>query len=275
MMWSLENQTDLCAYCGFQLDNRPKTCPSCKKDLELEVLKYKRPSSTFYIFLILLFGLVQLFFIQSLINILTDQEIPITLAHAFTGLALAVLLVFVYLRRSWAYAVSILMLSVAGAIVLLTNAGPQLLVQLSGTPLDGLMLGFNQLAISAIEILQISAIGIALFICIFFIGADFVTTSVYMTAAINPRFIGQNGSGLHFAARDYAARGLWGTAILHWQKAITIEPYRVQYQIALIKAYLRLGQREKALVLYERMTKDHPNAAKFDELLTLKAALSP
>ncbi|MEM7800847.1 MAG: hypothetical protein AAF633_16770 [Chloroflexota bacterium] len=272
-MWSFDDQNDLCAYCGYQIDRELDRCPNCNKKLTQRVKKFKQASSSFYLFVILLFSLLQLFVIQVFIGILTEQSRLVTATHLFFVIILAVALVFVFLRKAWAYPIAIGILLLAAVQVTMTTAGPGLLFELTNTPIDGLKLGANRLAISSIYLLQVAAIAINLVLGFFFIGADFVYTQIYMIAQLHPRHISQNGSGLHFAARDYAARGLWGTAILHWQKAIVKDPCRLQYQFALINAYIQLGDKQKASDLINTIVQNNPQAENHIEMGRLRARL--
>ena len=98
-IWVHLEERTVCGYCAADLSPDAKTCPQCRRKLYASVFRYPKPSSNFYIFLILLVALVQLFMIQVVIDLMTGQSWSIILWHGFFMLVFAILSLFVFLRK--------------------------------------------------------------------------------------------------------------------------------------------------------------------------------
>ena len=56
-----------------------------------------------------------------------------------------------------------------------------------------------------------------------------------------------NDADYYTRGRVYERRGMWAKALLHWQRAVAMNPDRDTYHAAVARAYAQLGRYEKAL----------------------------
>jgi len=72
-------------------------------------------------------------------------------------------------------------------------------------------------------------------------------------------------SALYSRGRRYADQGMWARAMVHWAKAVALNPGHPDYRLALASAYINLGRPEKAVEHVEqarRIEPDNPQIAK-------------
>jgi tetratricopeptide (TPR) repeat protein len=60
-----------------------------------------------------------------------------------------------------------------------------------------------------------------------------------------------NDADFYARGRAYEKRGMWAKALLHWQKAVAINPGRDTYYASMARAYARLGWYEQAVAQIE------------------------
>jgi len=61
-----------------------------------------------------------------------------------------------------------------------------------------------------------------------------------------------NDADYYTRGRFYEKKGMWAKALLHWRKAVAINPHRDMYLAALARAYAHLGRYEEALAHIDR-----------------------
>jgi tetratricopeptide (TPR) repeat protein len=245
-VWS--RNVPLCGYCAGQIAPEDSRCPACGRHLYVQIYRYAIPSSSLVLYWFTLTAVAVTYGAQIGYSALTLQ----TFWPVITGAAMMILLlvtaVFLYFRQYWANIFAITML----AVIMLIG-----IAQLLINP-DLSMLGFDTLdpairgvvepltsgAWKAIKGTQVAMAALTLLFA-FRAAPDFDRVHYRQEAAVAKGL--RHASEYHGAAQRMAQVGLWATAVLHWQRAVALEPTRITYQRYLGNAYARLGFYERSL----------------------------
>jgi hypothetical protein len=252
-----EKESEICAYCACEVEYDATDCPQCKRKLLTSQFTFAKPSADLIVYFVLIVGTAQLYFVQALVDLIVQAPLLEVAWHIILFLVLLGLSGGIALRRFWAYSASIVILVLIFSIMLLDAVVGLPNVNLVATP-SGLQY-FRTLAASPFITLirpvldylpsfQMLAVFLALVYGIFKAGPDF--------ERIRMRLIAQVGKGLndasafYSAGKFYADKGMWASAVLHFQRAAANEPNRAYYHLATGKAYAQLGFKERARDAY-------------------------
>lgn len=234
------NDRDICAYCAHEVAFDANRCQHCRQKLTASYFRYPRPSSNLHIFWAMVLSVAQFFTFQTAI-IFPALKMEGQIWYGTLALALFVLPIGIIKRQTWAFVTSLIVLFV----VLITTLNIFL-----GTPLHAALMHDSLPAFTQNDFLSrvlanlltpaaLLSASIALIFAIFMAGADF--------DRIQTRHIARVDKGLHEGhhyytrGEQYAQKGMWANAVLHWQRAAGREPHRINYQRSLAEAYARLG----------------------------------
>jgi tetratricopeptide (TPR) repeat protein len=251
-VWEMD--LDLCAYCANEIHDTDTRCPSCRRSLVVSGYRYQRPTAELTIYWVLMLGVAQLYFVRILLDLAVYGS-PLAAAwHAVLFVLLVFMVIGVFLRRFWAYLASI--------VTLLLIVSGMVLGYLSGTSIEDVvskMIGgdfWGSLATSPALVLgspilrfivpmQLVAVLLALLYGIIKVGPDFERIHSRRVAGVDK---GLEGASHYYAAgKAYAEQDMLASAILHWRRAVALEPARSFYQRVLGEAYARLGFYERSL----------------------------
>ncbi len=253
-----EQDVDICPYCAGELAYDEWRCSKCRQNLKQTHYRYPKPSSDLLIFLVLILGVAQLSFILILMNLAVGKSLVALIWQTLIFITMLALATGIHLRRFWSYLGSIVaLLMVLLTIIIDLFVQPKVPGALDAALADGL---FKALAenpylfamepfIDLIIPFQLLAVLLALFYAIFRVGPDFERVLVRQTARIDK---GVDGASMFYThGKDYAGRGMWATAVLHFRRAAALEPTRSHYLIALGDGYARLGYYQRSLDVLE------------------------
>lgn len=241
--------SDICGYCAQELAQEDTKCPNCQRNLIVKTFQYEKSGPGLVIFWVLLLGLGQLYLIQAIFDVVVERNLLLAVFDAILMGLFFALAIGAYFRQVWAYWAGTLMFA-----LVLVGGLLRLLVPFDLTPLN---LGRWDQAIT--EVSEGLAGGLGIFLrgfrlltavlglvtAIFWVPSDFARTEQRQIARLGRRL--KTGRDYDLAARRLTEKGLWATAVLHWQRAAALEPYRLPYQINLGRAYARLGFQQRAL----------------------------
>jgi hypothetical protein len=230
-MAAAEDDPDQCAYCGRLVDPQVERCPYCRRGLLASGLW--QPGVYQYVLLILVGLQVQFSMLQGLAAFL-QANYPETLSFLPMGEVLAHNPLWPALMRVVVWAVLLLMLLNDRPIAYASAAGLAALdLAWAG---GGLALGV--LAKELAGVLGALGIGIA----VTGMSAALSQAQARRRLRVVPDRGLNSGLMFHRRAEQYARRGLWALAALHWQRAIVHSPREPRYYKALGTAQARLGR---------------------------------
>ncbi|MCA9972689.1 MAG: hypothetical protein KC425_20865 [Anaerolineales bacterium] len=253
---------DLCAYCAAALPAELTQCPGCGRQLETRQFRYPEPSVNLHVLWVMLTAVGQLLLIQGLFLLIVERVligavISGVLMLLFFGLALGV-----YLRRWVVYIAAIGMLGLLLLAALLDALLPVDYTDLGGRlsavdPAIANFLGGMAESLGAfIQVFLLLTVVVALFFAIFRAAPDFQRVRGRQTAQLKRGL--QFASEYDQAARAAARRGMWATAVLHWQRAVAKAPHKAGYLRQLGMAYARLGFTARSLDVLETAVQFSP-----------------
>jgi tetratricopeptide (TPR) repeat protein len=240
-VWS--RNAEICAYCAQELAYDDRKCPSCKRSLDSKRFTYEKASSNLHVYWVLLAGLGQLFLIEAIVSVIMGPNYPVAVGYLFLMLFLWGLAAGVYLRQSWAYFSSLIVL-----LLILTGFLVNSVVDIDFSALglaafDSSIRTFVSSFIGGLlkflAAFEIATAVLALFYGFFKAGPEFEQKETRLVASVAKGR--HTAPDYHNIARRLAEKGLWASAILHWQRAAAQEPGQVTYQKQLGLAYARLG----------------------------------
>ena len=237
---------DLCPFCAAEIDPRDDRCPGCENRLWVEYYRYEKPGSNLHVLWVLLAGLGQLFFVGLFVQYVLNGSLLLAFLYGFLSLVAIGLAAGIYFRQFWAYAASIPILIVLVFLMALGAFTSLIELPQSADPaIDSFLASLLQTGSHFLSALQLAAASLALLWALFFVGAEFARDRVRLSAHVKR---GMREPGALFAAgHRYAKRGMWASAILHWQRAAAGNPTNATYLRDLGEAYGRLGFNERAL----------------------------
>jgi hypothetical protein len=249
-----ETDVEICPYCAGEIHDDDARCPACGRKLVESSYRYQRPTAELTIYWVLLLGIAQLYFVRILVDIAVYGSLFAAAWHAVLFTILILLAAGIFLRRFWAYLASIvaLMFILAGMAI----------GYLSGTGIEDVVSAaigadfWGSLAVSPVLVLgspmlqfivpmQLTAILLALLYGVVKIGPDFERVHIRRVACLDKGLEG--ASHYYSAGKSYAEQDMWANAIVHWRRAVALEPTRSFYQRVLGEAYARLGFFDRSL----------------------------
>ncbi|HSH01266.1 MAG TPA: hypothetical protein VLL52_02020 [Anaerolineae bacterium] len=246
-VWS--SSDPICAYCAQVInENKDVKCPNCQHQLVYYKYLYPRRSITLlgYIFFSLFAAF--LFFAQTYTF---DTEMPLfqKILYFFLSGTLATTLFGSIMRF---FRIHLITLAINMIIFFITlSASIEPIGQTYHIILDLVRAELN----SFVMVLSFTSIILG----VGFTGSDFAQEKIIHTAKLDKKV----NSPHHFyrTGRDYARRGMWATAILHYQRAVGTAPLQANYQRALGEAYARLRFYDRSLDILQSA---HQNASNPD-----------
>lgn len=217
------------------MDTELTRCPGCKRSIVRWVLTYPRPSSTLYILISLLLGAVQLLALQTFVRYALGTAPAAGIVAGLFFLLLIILCVGIWQRAAWAHIGGLVVLPLLLAYDLLLaprwSAGAQL-------PLSPQLLALLTSSGAVVDILYWAALGLGFAVMLLLAQPDFARRPNHLLARVDRHL--SSASAYFQSGKAYARRGLWATAILHWQRAAANDPLRAGYQEALGDGYAQL-----------------------------------
>lgn len=279
-VWS--RNVDICAYCAQELAIDSVKCPKCKRNLSSKRFTYEKASSNLHIYWVLLVGLGQLFLIEAIVNIILGPNYMVAGGYLLLLILFGGLAAGVYLRQSWAHMLSLVALLIVLTAFLLNSVIEVNYAALGLSALDASIKTFVTSFIGGVmqflTIFEVATAVLALAYGIFKAGPDFERKQTLLTARITKGR--RTAPDYHNIARRLSEKGLWASAILHWQRAAAQEPGQVAYQKQLGLAYARLGfyQRSRDVLQSAHDMSTHPptraELAKHLQLVRAKLAVT-
>lgn len=239
----------MCGYCAQALTPEDGRCPSCKKELIVKYFRYPEASSNLTILWVLLLGVGQFFLLQLIYNLLARNNMYAAVGSGLVLVIFVILAFGVHFRQSWAHLIAIYFLVAVILVSLLRWVLPADLAVLGIADLDPAIQQFVQPLTSGLgETIRLFILGgslLALFYAIFKAGPDFDRVTVRQVATLTKG--PKTAADFNAAATQLARRGLWATAVLHWQNAAAKAPQNITYQESLGQAYAQLGFFKRSL----------------------------
>ncbi len=246
-----ESETELCPYCAQELALEDKKCPQCEHNLIEQRFRYDPPSRNMYVFFSVLIGQGNLFAAQIIYDLVQNQAIiwdNVATATLFMG-AFFIVGMGVYWRQFWAYALSIavqfLIMFVVVVSILLPVDFTLLNLPVNDPAIQGFIASFGDWVSQTIRVLQIAGASLGLLYGVLVVAPDFVRDQKRLTAVLSKNL--KFASDYNIQAKKLAQKGMWATAVLHWQHAAGKEPHTISYQRQLGLAYAQLGFYDRSL----------------------------
>lgn len=246
-VWSKE--IDLCPYCAAAVEPTHHKCPQCHQTLVSKQFRYPNMSSLLHLFWVILFGLANINLVQMFYDLIFWRDIIGVLLNLGLVVLFLILGTGAMLRKYFAFLGAQILSSIilfVGFLELVfpfqvkSNALPSLDPALTGF-VAGLGEGFDLF----LTIFEMAGAAIVLILAIFMLAPDFEQVALRRVARVKKGL--PHGADYHLEANRAAKAGMWATAVLHWQRAASIEPTRLLYQKKLAAAYLRLNFVERSI----------------------------
>ncbi len=267
---------DICAYCAQVVPEMATKCPGCKRPLIQAQYRYPKPSVSLHLYWVILVAAGQLFLLKAIFYIIVEKSTLPVLTNGALIVLFLILGAGIYFRQLWAYYLSLLLLSALFLITLITFLSPLDLSSLGVMQLDpaisrvagSLIYGFA----TFLDIFLFTTITIGLILGVIRVGPDFEQTKVKLLAAVVKGLA--TAADYSVMAHQLSERGLWASAVLHWQRAAAKEPTNWLHQRNLAAAYARLGFYERALDALQSAAKFVSNPQSQEEIEQLITAVS-
>ena len=269
-VWTSE--ADLCAFCAYELDFQDETCPQCQQYLIHKAFRYEKPSRNMYVLFVFILAQAQLFLAQAIYEIVQRDSLisSYVILPTLFAVVFFVAAVGIYQRRVWAYytalalTIFILVAVVTSIIVPVDLTALQLPVR--DPAVESLLDSFGNLISTMIRLFQI-ALALLAFLYVLWVAPDFVRDEKRLTAVLSKGL--RLPSDYNVKAREFSKKGMWATAVLHWQHAAGKEPHSITYQRHLGLAYAQLGFYERSLDILQSAFNLSTHPAKQQELQKL------
>ncbi len=275
-VWSRE--VDQCAFCAAEIAWDATRCPACRHKLTEKRFRYPHPSANLYVLFVVVMGAAVLTALHAAFDLLAGEALPTLLLRGAMAAGLLVVAAGLYVRRPWAYPAALVALPLAALVALLGEIDPGVVTTLMGESrispgLTIIAQGIAGALVAFIRPLEVAAAAIGFLLAIFVVGSDFVRAEVRHVARVEKGL--REASDFYNVGRRYAERGMWATAVMHWQRAAAHDPGRAQYQRLLGEAYARLGFHHRALDMFlsaMRLTTDPAGRAELEQVIEQLAA---
>lgn len=276
-VWS--RNVEMCAYCAHELTFDDTECPQCKRKLNSKRFSYEKASSSLHVYWVLLVGLGQMFLLEALVNVVMGPHSNYLVAGGYLLLLLLFwgLAVGVYLRQSWAHIVSLAALAIVLTGFLLNSVIELDYAAIGLAALDASIRNFVGsfigILLDFLLVFEIATAVTALFYGIFKAAPEFAREKTRLVATVTKGR--HTAPDYHNRARLLAEKGLWASAILHWQRAAAQEPGQVAYQKQLGLAYAQIGFYQRSVDVLQsayEMSTHPPTKAELKKNLQLVRA---
>jgi len=274
-VWS--KNVPLCGYCAHELGEEEPRCTHCQKELMVSYFRYPKASTNLTILWVLLLGVGQLYLLQLLYNVLSARNLYAAVGNGLMMAFFLALDIGVGLRQTWAHLVAIYALGAVVLGLLLRWVLPPDLAVLGLADMDPAIQDFILPLTTGlgetIRIFILAGALLALFYAIFKAAPDFDRVSVRQVAALTKGPV--SAADFNAAATQLARKGLWATAVLHWQNAAAKAPQNIAYQESLGQAYATLGFYERSLDVLKfarQRTGSTERQASIDKLIAIVQA---
>ena len=246
-VWS--RNVPLCGYCAHELSEEDTRCPHCKKELLVQYFRYPKASTNLTVLWVLLLGVGQLFLLQLLYNVLSTGNLYAAVGNGLMTALFVALAIGVAFRQTWVHLMAIYASAAVVLFLLLRWVIPtdRVASQLAefDPAIQAFLLPLTTGLGETLRILILAGSVLALFYAIFKAAPDFDRRSVRQVAALTKGPV--SAADFNAAAAQLARKGLWATAVLHWQNAAAKAPQNIAYQESLGQAYATLGFYERSL----------------------------
>jgi tetratricopeptide (TPR) repeat protein len=245
-VWDTEE--DICAFCAARVEENDKKCRRC--DRSLVSLRYRYPATgVLHVYWVLLLSLGLILVFQALFKWRFELSRTIPILHASLAGALVMLVFGVYLRLFWAHIGTLFVLIMAMMLGLVNFFVPFDPAALGMENVDAAFRGFTSTFFGNLgllaEFFHVAVTAVALFYATLRASPEF--------DRVSERNIARTEKGLHtdvdyhMIARQFTQDGRWASAILHWQRAASINPNKAVYLRNLARAYINLGFFDRGL----------------------------
>lgn len=259
-VWS--RNVDICAYCAHELTVENDKCPQCQRNLTGKRFTYEKASTNLHVYWVLLVGLGQLFLIEAILSVILGPNYFVAGGYLSLMILLWGLGAGVYFRQSWAHLSSLIVLLIVLTGFLLNSVVEVDYASLGLAALDSSIREFVSSFIAGVlgflTTFEVATAVLALVYGIFKAGPEFERKETRLMATVTKGR--HTAPDFHNIARRLSDKGLWASAILHWQRAAAQEPGQVTYQKKLGLAYARLGfyQRSRDVLQSAHDMSSHP-----------------
>ena len=269
-----------CPYCGTQVAPQARQCPACSRTITVRERKSKGHSIYSLGLVTIWFGLANYIWLGLFFYYLTS-DLP-AIVDASPGLA-ATLRKLADLLGLQAPALD--SLALPSPPVLLIGGAAFVLSLVIATCLyyrirlvywltvGLLLLGFIFLFYNAITAEAWQMVRLAGTLILFMASTSFVFAAYDEFAWVERRLAAvldpdvDSHSALYARGRNYADQGMWARAVIHWSKAVALNPGHPDYRLALASAYINLNQPEKASEHLEQAQRIEPENPQIPRLL--------
>ena len=271
-----------CPYCGAQAAPQARRCSACSRTVCLRERKSKGHSVYSLGLVMIWLGLANYVWL-GLFFYYVSSDLP-AIVDASPGLA-ATLQKLADLLGLKAPALDSLVLPttpvlVGGGVVfmisLIVAACLYYRIRLAywltvGLILLGLtFLFYNAITAEALQLVRLAGTLVLFVAATSFVFAaydEFAWVERRLAAVLDPD--ADSHSALYSRGRRYADQGMWARALVHWAKAVALNPGHPDYRLALASAYINLRQPEKAVEHLEQAEQMEPENPQIPRLLKL------
>jgi tetratricopeptide (TPR) repeat protein len=220
------------------------------------------------LFWVLVLGAAELFLFQAIGEMIVREPLASVVWHGLIFAVLTIVVVGVVMRQFWAYPASIILLLaifIAMSLGFAAGTSPDdaLAAAVGGDLVALLSIDLESTFFRSLlafgEVLRYVAVILALIYGILKIGPDFERIQVRRVAMVDKGI--SDASRYYAVGKEYASRGMWASAVLHWQRAAANEPARAHYQRVLGEAYAHLGFYQRSVDVLKSALKLSPNPA--------------
>ncbi len=253
-----EKDYPICSYCAAEITLDDQRCPNCHRKLTASQYLYGRPSPDFFLFITFLLGLLMLSVLAMVFNLILRGSLVNMVWNAILVPILFVLVAGVFMRKFWAYSASIVVLLMTLSVMVLSMMfGPEskdvvqevlndgLIKTLAERPIFYVLAPLEQFVFPV----QFVSVLLAFLYGIFRVGPDFDRVKYRLEARIDKGL--NDSSQFYVGGKNYAQLGMWAKAVLHFRRAVALEPARISYQHSLAEAYSRLGYYQRSMDVLE------------------------
>jgi tetratricopeptide (TPR) repeat protein len=240
-VWSRE--ADLCAFCAQEVTPEQEKCPRCNQSLLVRQYRYETPQTSLHMYWVLVLGLGQIFLIQAFYDIVIQMELLRAILSVSLMLICFVLAAAIYYRQLWGH---LLTMALMVGIIFFHLIAFFVPFSLAGIPLQGIDPAISSFVGSLfggfgtfLRLMQLVTAILALAYAVLWASPDFERVTLRRLAWVSKQ--AKFASDYHLLAQQFAQAGMWATAVLHWQYAVSRAPTQATYMLHLGRAYQQLG----------------------------------
>ncbi|MBN1136194.1 MAG: tetratricopeptide repeat protein [Anaerolineae bacterium] len=268
-----------CPYCGAQADPLARQCPTCGRAISVRERKSKGHSLYSLGLVLIWFGLanyvwlgLSFYYLGSDLTAMVEasprwaatlQKVAELLSLKAPALdTLALPPAPVLLAGGGAFALSLV---IAAGLYYRIRFAYWLTVGL--ILLGSILLFYNAITAETWQLARL-VVALVLFLAatsfVFAAHDEFAWVERRLAAVLDPD--ADSHSALYARGRRYADQGMWARAVVHWAKAVALNPGHPDYRLALASGYINLGQPERGLEHLEQARRIEPDNPQIPEL---------